>query len=66
MSAPIVKLYGDTAEGIPKAFVPLQRMGDDKDMAGVLLFLASRAGAYCDSAVILSDGGRLTTFPSTD
>lgn len=65
MAAPIVQLYtGDTNE-IPKKMVPMQRMGDEQDMAGVLLYLASRAGAYCNGAVLIVDGGRLGNFPST-
>ncbi|RYP08782.1 hypothetical protein DL764_001693 [Monosporascus ibericus] len=43
----------------------LERPGDEQDMAGAILYLASRAGAYCNGAVIVSDGGRLGTFPST-
>ncbi|RYP39519.1 hypothetical protein DL766_000341 [Monosporascus sp. MC13-8B] len=43
----------------------LERPGNEKDMAGAILYLASRAGAYCNGAVIASDGGRLGTFPST-
>lgn len=66
MAAPIVKLYGgDSGQGIPKSMIPLQRLGDESDMAGVLLYLASRAGAYCNGTVIVSDGGRIGNFPST-
>ncbi|CRK12820.1 Short-chain dehydrogenase/reductase VdtF like protein [Verticillium longisporum] len=65
MAAPIVKLYTSEGQEIPKAMIPMQRMGDEQDMAGVLLFLASRAGAYCNGAVIKVDGGRLENFPST-
>ncbi|RYP43366.1 hypothetical protein DL768_009960 [Monosporascus sp. mg162] len=43
----------------------LERPGDEQDMAGAILYLASRAGAYCNGAVIVSDGGRLGNFPST-
>jgi len=66
MSGPIVERYhGDGADGIlPRDMVPLQRMGTDEDMAGVMLYLASRAGAYCNGAVIIVDGGRLANFPS--
>jgi NAD(P)-dependent dehydrogenase (short-subunit alcohol dehydrogenase family) len=64
MSAPIVKLYGESAEGVPRTAVPMGRMGDDEDVAGVMLYLASRAGAYCNAAIIVTDGGRLGTFPS--
>ncbi|THH12863.1 hypothetical protein EW146_g7289 [Bondarzewia mesenterica] len=45
--------------------VPLQRAGDLQDMAGLILFLASRAGAYVDGTVHITDGGRLSLFPST-
>lgn len=68
MSAPIVKLYqsdesGDTV--VPKEMVPVQRMGDDLDMGGAILYLASRAGAYCNGNMLIVDGGRLGNFPST-
>lgn len=36
---------------------PLGRIGDPHDMAGIALFLASRAGAYINGAVIPLDGG---------
>ncbi|KAK8069636.1 hypothetical protein PG994_006252 [Apiospora phragmitis] len=63
MSAPIMARQGD---GLPaKKDIPLERAGDEQDMAGAILYLASRAGAYCNGTVIVSDGGRLTTFPST-
>jgi len=69
MSAPIVKLYGggdgEGGGGVPREMVPLGRMGDDQDIAGAMLYLASRAGAYCNGAVLILDGGRLGNFPST-
>jgi NAD(P)-dependent dehydrogenase (short-subunit alcohol dehydrogenase family) len=37
--------------------VPLGRVGRPDDMAGVTLFLASRAGAYLTGTVIPVDGG---------
>ncbi len=44
------------------ASAPLRRIGrDDDDMAGVAVFLASRAGAYLTGAVIPVDGGIATT-----
>ncbi|KAL0934167.1 uncharacterized protein CTRU02_210966 [Colletotrichum truncatum] len=64
MSAPIAKLYSGDGS-VPPEMVPLQRMGDTQDMAGVMLYLASRAGAYCNGAVITVDGGRLGNFPTT-
>lgn len=65
MSAPIVKLYGGESNStVPKEAVPMRRMGDEQDMAGAMLYLASRAGAYCNATTIVVDGGRLGNFPS--
>ena len=38
--------------------VPLQRAGTIEDMAGLICFLTSRAGAYLNGNIVLSDGGR--------
>ncbi|CAA9384679.1 MAG: Rhamnolipids biosynthesis 3-oxoacyl-[acyl-carrier-protein] reductase RhlG [uncultured Nocardioidaceae bacterium] len=43
------------------AAAPLRRIGRDDDMAGIAVFLASRAGAYVTGAVIPVDGGIATT-----
>jgi NAD(P)-dependent dehydrogenase (short-subunit alcohol dehydrogenase family) len=40
---------------------PMGRIGEPEDMAGVALYLASRAGAYVTGAVIPVDGGISTT-----
>jgi NAD(P)-dependent dehydrogenase (short-subunit alcohol dehydrogenase family) len=39
------------------ASVPLRRVGDPDDMAGAVIYLASRAGRYLTGAVIPVDGG---------
>ena len=44
------------------AMSPLGRIGRADDMAGVAVFLASRAGAYVTGAVIPVDGGIATTL----
>jgi NAD(P)-dependent dehydrogenase (short-subunit alcohol dehydrogenase family) len=43
------------------ARAPLGRIGRPDDMAGVVVYLASRAGAYVTGAVIPVDGGIATT-----
>lgn len=51
---------------------PLGRIGEPEDIAGTLLFLCSRAGAYVNGAVIPLDGGthiskgRRDWFPAPD
>lgn len=49
----------------PNHQVPLLRPGKDEDMAGAILYLASKAGAYCTGTVVVSDGGRLSIAPAT-
>ncbi len=44
------------------ASCPLKRIGEPEDMAGVAIYLASRAGAYVTGAVIPVDGGLATTL----
>ncbi|KAJ2793781.1 hypothetical protein H4R20_006437 [Coemansia guatemalensis] len=39
--------------------IPMRRIGSPEDMAAVCLYLASRAGAYVNGAVIPVDGGAL-------
>jgi NAD(P)-dependent dehydrogenase (short-subunit alcohol dehydrogenase family) len=46
------------------AAAPLRRIGRPEDMAGVVVYLASRAGAYVTGAVIPVDGGLATTATS--
>jgi len=41
---------------------PLRRIGEPADMAGVAIYLASRAGSYVTGAVIPVDGGIATTL----
>ena len=56
-------LIGDGV--FPKTKIPLERAGTPEDMAGCILYLTSRAGAYVTGTVMLTDGGRLSVMPST-
>ncbi|MFJ9783273.1 SDR family oxidoreductase [Amycolatopsis sp. NPDC101161] len=47
------------------AKAPLRRLGRDDDMAGIAVFLASRAGSYLTGTIIPSDGGIATTATGT-
>ncbi|KAF9010420.1 NAD(P)-binding protein [Hymenopellis radicata] len=42
--------------------VPLKRAGSEEDMAGAILYLASRAGAYMNGSVFVTDGGRANAY----
>ena len=51
----------EAAGDVIAAAAPLGRIGRDDDMAGIAVFLASRAGAYLTGTVIPVDGGIATT-----
>ena len=57
MMAETLKIFGDA---IVKS-CPMGRIGEPDDMAGVAIYLASKAGAYVTGAVIPVDGGISTT-----
>lgn len=57
------KMMAATLERFEDAIVascPLGRIGEPEDMAGIAVYLASRAGAYVTGAVIPVDGGIAT------
>ncbi|KAF8575689.1 NAD(P)-binding protein [Ramaria rubella] len=54
-----------TPGSIPRDVIPAQRWGDEQDMGGLFLFLATRAGAYTNGNVSVTDGGRIGVLPST-
>jgi NAD(P)-dependent dehydrogenase (short-subunit alcohol dehydrogenase family) len=59
------KMMAATLEAMGDAIAqsaPLRRIGNPDDMAGVAVYLASRAGAYVTGAVIPVDGGLATTL----
>jgi len=61
MMAYTLKTEGDAIA----ANIPLQRIGDDYDVAGTALFLASRAGNYVNGATIRLDGGMTNNMPKS-
>jgi NAD(P)-dependent dehydrogenase (short-subunit alcohol dehydrogenase family) len=61
MMAATLDAFGDSIA----ASAPLRRIGRDDDMAGIAVFLASRAGSYLTGAIIPVDGGIATTASGT-
>ncbi len=57
MMAATLDAFGDAIA----ASAPMRRIGRDDDMAGIAVFLASRAGSYVNGAIIPVDGGIATT-----
>ena len=65
--APFIKNPVDpTVEGAISAEVsPLERTGSAEDINGLILFMTSRAGGYLSGSVQLTDGGTVSTIPSS-
>ena len=61
MMASTLDAIGDTIA----AAAPLRRLGRDDDMAGIAVFLASRAGSYLTGTIVPVDGGIATTASGT-
>jgi NAD(P)-dependent dehydrogenase (short-subunit alcohol dehydrogenase family) len=57
MMAETLQRFGDAI----RSSCPLGRIGEPDDMAGVAIWLASKAGAYVTGAVVPVDGGISTT-----
>ena len=47
------------------SFIPARRFGGEEEMGGTVLYLASRAGSFCNGLVLVNDGGRLGVTQST-
>ncbi|KAG7380268.1 hypothetical protein PHYPSEUDO_007578 [Phytophthora pseudosyringae] len=58
MSRGIAHVTGKSFQEMQQ-LLPVQRLGQDSDMAGVALFLASRASGWVTGVVIVCDGGEI-------
>ncbi|KAK8022083.1 NAD(P)-binding protein [Apiospora rasikravindrae] len=66
MASGLMEKHGDPSHkefGHP-LFLPSLRFGTEHEMAGTILYLVSRAGAYCNGSIIVEDGGRLGVMPA--
>ena len=55
-----------TQEGVfSRSYQPAERAGSIEDMAGLVMYMTSRAGAFLNGSVMLADGGKLATMPAT-
>ncbi|KAI4647457.1 Short-chain dehydrogenase/reductase sat3 [Alternaria viburni] len=46
-------------------FIPARRFGGEEEMGGTVLYLASRAGSFCNGLVLVNEGGRLGVTTSS-
>ena len=68
MAAPLIENHNESAgeDGkLDRKHKPEERIGVEEDMAGTLLYLASRAGAYNNGNVCLLDGALPSVMPAS-
>lgn len=65
MTVPVTKAWEHTGGVMPRTLVPAQRMGAADELAGTVLYLASRAGGYTNGNISLIDGGFLANHAGT-
>lgn len=63
VTAGVEDVYGDDV--LPRNMIPAGRIGRETDMAGSVVYMLSRAGAYLNGNVNLIDGGRVSQVPSS-
>ncbi len=59
------RLTDTTSDRVKKSietYVPLNRPGEPEDIEGLVVFLASRAGAYVNGSTIPLDGGYIAAL----
>ncbi|KAH7086066.1 hypothetical protein BKA63DRAFT_501019 [Paraphoma chrysanthemicola] len=55
----------ETEDPSDPVFIPARRFGGEEEMGGTVLYLASRAGSFCNGLILVNDGGRLGVTQST-
>jgi NAD(P)-dependent dehydrogenase (short-subunit alcohol dehydrogenase family) len=50
---------------VPTSFNPTGHAGREYNCAGVVLYLTSPAGDYCNGSIMLADGGQMSQVPAT-
>ena len=66
MATPVIQHRDPSTEPADHPeFVPARKFGGEEEMGGTVLYLASRAGSFCNGMVLLNDGGRLAVTQST-
>ncbi|KAJ6034175.1 short chain dehydrogenase/reductase family protein [Penicillium canescens] len=63
ITARLIEEHEPTAGVVPKSISPAERFGVEKEMARTILYLASKAGGYCNGSVSVVDGGALSVHP---
>ncbi|OAA45081.1 short chain dehydrogenase/reductase [Cordyceps fumosorosea ARSEF 2679] len=57
--------YKSTRGKLPRSIAPEERFGEMQDIGGTIVWLASRAGSYCNGNVLLIDGGYCAAHTAT-
>ena len=72
LAAPLIAHSTKDAKGDPtkfgsleRSYMPSERIGSEEDMAGTVLYMASRAGGFMNGNIVVIDGGRLSLLPAT-
>lgn len=65
MSPALIEMASRGGGKIPKELIPLQRIGAEHDMAGTLLWIASKGSAFVTGNITLIDGGRASISQAT-
>ena len=65
MAEPIIKKVVSPEGVLPGEIIPAERLGGQEDVEGMILYLASRAGAYVNGNIMVVDGGWMANLQST-